>query len=231
MKAMILAAGKGERLRPLTLTTPKPLIPVNGKPLIVWHIERLARAGINEIVINHAWLGHQFESALGTGQQWGVTITFSSETLSLGTGGGVKQALPLLGNDPFIIISGDITTDYPYSQLINKSLDAGTLGHLVLVNNPDHHPDGDYCLDNTVIKERNHHGPTLTFGSIALLHPSLFTSHSVPFSIAAPFDKAIKQRQLTGEHFTGYHCNVDTIERLHRVEQHRVTGNINDNAS
>lgn len=232
MKAMILAAGKGERLRPLTLATPKPLVPVSGKPLIIWHIERLARAGIKDIVINHAWLGQQLEDTLGCGKTWGTTITYSSETTSPGTGGGIKQALPLLGKEPFIVISADITTDYPFNRLKNKSLPGGKLGHLVLVNNPDHHIQGDYCLDNALIQQKSIRSQSLTFGSIALLNPDLFNSYSSPsFSIAEPFDQAIQQGQFTGELYTGYHCNVDTPERLRRVESDRKAGRINDNAS
>lgn len=215
MKAMILAAGKGERLRPLTLTTPKPLLSINGKPMIVSHIEHLARIGIKDIVINHAWLGQKIEAFLEDGSQWGVNIIYLKEQKAFGTGGGIKNALSLLGENPFIMISADIVTNYPFEHLQQMKLKPGILGHLSLITNPYHHPQGDYCLNNGTIIHKQPDLPALTFASIALLSPALFMDYpATTFSIAAPFDKAINADQLTGEHFTGYHRNVDTLERL-----------------
>ncbi len=230
---MILAAGRGERLKPLTTEIPKPLVSESGKPLIQWQIERLARAGVTNIIINHAWLGHKIEDYLQDGLLWGVNIQYSRETGPLGTGGGIKHALPLLGKDPFILISGDITTDYPFKLLLTKPLPEKISGHLIMVNNPDHHPQGDYYLEDSIIRPRSYNNPntknTLTFGSIALLHPRLFhTRKDISFSIAEPFNDAVNQGQLSGEHFFGYHCNVDTIERLQKVERDRKAGLINE---
>lgn len=220
VKAMILAAGKGERLRPHTLLTPKPLIPVNGKPLILYHIERLAQAGIKDIVVNSAWLRQKLETFLGDGSQWGVNITFSAEKKALGTGGGIKKALPLLGKAPFMVISADIMTDYPLEALQKTILKTGILGHLLLITNPYHHPQGDYSLDNGIVTHKKSTLPTLTFASIALLTPELFANCSdSTFSVATAFNNAISAKRLTGEHFTGFHCNVDTPERLKYVQK------------
>ncbi|MEE4465255.1 sugar phosphate nucleotidyltransferase, partial [Azotobacter chroococcum] len=144
MKAMILAAGKGERLRPLTLHTPKPLVRAGGVPLIEYHVRALAAAGFRELVINHAWLGAQIEAYLGDGARFGVRIAYSAEGEPLETGGGIQRALPLLGEAPFLLVNGDIWTDYAFAEL-RRPL-AG-LAHLVLVDNPAHHPEGDFCLE------------------------------------------------------------------------------------
>ncbi|TXI36760.1 MAG: nucleotidyltransferase family protein, partial [Methylophilus methylotrophus] len=143
MRAMILAAGRGERMRPLTDHTPKPLLQVGGKPLIVWHIERLARAGFSELVINHAHLGQQIETALGNGEQWRVRIRYSAEEVALETAGGIANALPLLGDQPFLVVNGDVFTDIDYASL---ALPAGKLAHLVMVDNPPQHAAGDFGL-------------------------------------------------------------------------------------
>jgi hypothetical protein len=147
MKAMILAAGRGERMRPLTDHTPKPLLPVGGKPLIVWHLERLAAAGLRDVVINHAHLGNQIEHALGDGSRWGLAIRYSPEPEgALETAGGIANALPLLGHDdPFLVVNGDIFCDWDVARAAN-ALRPGDLAHLVLVPNPPHHPQGDFCL-------------------------------------------------------------------------------------
>jgi len=148
MKAMILAAGRGERLRPLTLETPKPLIRVGDKPLIVWHLERLAGAGITDVVINTAWLGEQIEEALGEGQQYGVRIRYSREGTPLETLGGIRRALPMLEDDgDFLVINGDVWTDFDPARLLrNDQPETGILATLVLVTNPDHHQDGDFIV-------------------------------------------------------------------------------------
>lgn len=145
MKAMILAAGRGERMRPLTDHKPKPLLEANGKPLIVHTINQLVAAGFSDIVINHAHLGQQIEDHLGDGQAFGASIAYSPEGEALETAGGIIKALPLLGDGPFLVVNGDIATDYPYAILKNQDFD---LAHLVLINNPEHHPEGDFALDS-----------------------------------------------------------------------------------
>lgn len=215
MKAMILAAGKGERMRPLTLTTPKPLIPVNGIPLIVYHINALAQAGFTELVINHAWLGQQIEDYLGTGEQYGVTIRYSAEGEPLETGGGIKKALPLLGDEPFLIVNGDVFCNYPFAQL-KHSLD--NLAHLVMVNNPEHVANGDFGLtdEHLVVNEADQ---KYTYSGIAILHPNLFANTTeIAFKLAPLLREAMQQQQVTGELFTGDWTDVGTVERLKLLE-------------
>ncbi len=173
MKAMILAAGKGERLRPLTLHTPKPLVQAAGTPLIEYHVRALAAAGFTELVINHAWLGQQIEDYLGDGARFGLRIAYSSEGEPLETGGGIFKALPLLGDEPFAVINGDIFTDYPFAEL-RKPLNG--LAHLVLVNNPAHHPQGDFILQQGQVHDAAADGECLTYSGIAVLHPRLFAA-------------------------------------------------------
>lgn len=203
MRAMILAAGYGKRLRPLTDTLPKPMVPVNGKPLIQYHVENLAAAGIRELVINTAWLGEQIESHLGDGSAFGVSIRWSREEQPLETGGALFKALPLLGEQPFVLVNGDIWSDYAFAHLASVELGANRDAHLVLVPNPDHHPAGDYCLssksdnaraNNGMVNterlasrgdvpcdeggdapgdESTHSGKTYTFSGISLLSPAL----------------------------------------------------------
>jgi MurNAc alpha-1-phosphate uridylyltransferase len=149
LKAMILAAGRGERMRPLTDHTPKPLLPVGEKPLIVWHLERLAQAGFKEVVINHAHLGSQIEAALGDGATWGLHIQYSPEHVALETAGGIANALELLGSEPFLVINGDVFTDIPFEHLV---LAPSKLMHLVLIDNPPQHSQGDFVFENETIK-------------------------------------------------------------------------------
>ncbi len=180
MKAMILAAGRGERMRPLTDLTPKPLLTVGGKPLIVWHLEALARAGFAEIVINHAHLGHLIEAALGDGRRWGVTIRYSAEGEALETAGGIARALPLLapaGDDaPFLVVNGDIHTHYDFARArrIAECMTAEDFdAHLVLVDNPSHHPHGDFALtDDGRVQPSG--SRMLTFSGIGVYRPQLF---------------------------------------------------------
>ena len=218
MKAMILAAGKGERLRPLTLTTPKPLIKIAGMPLIEHHIQNLAAAGVTELVINHAWLGEQIESYLGSGEQWGVSIQYSAENEPLETGGGIFKALPLLGNQPFILLNGDVWTDYNFKPLIEMAAQQPvTHAHLVLVNNPEHHTEGDFALaaDRKVQLD----GECLTYSGIAVIHPQLFNGCKSGFFKLAPLLKqAISLQHVTGEHFAGRWIDVGTVERLAEAE-------------
>ncbi|NDF81188.1 MAG: nucleotidyltransferase family protein, partial [Methylophilaceae bacterium] len=171
MKAMILAAGKGERMRPLTDQIPKPLLEVAGKPLIVWHLEKLAKAHFEEVIINHAYLGKMIEDYVGDGSRWSLKITYSREGSPLETAGGIKKALPLIGDQPFLVVNADIYTDFNYANIKNRNLN-DFKGHLVMVKNPKEHPDGDFVLKNNQIeldgKEK------LTFSGIAIYQPKIF---------------------------------------------------------
>ncbi|WP_397451077.1 N-acetylmuramate alpha-1-phosphate uridylyltransferase MurU [Pseudomonas sp. NA-150] len=216
MKAMILAAGKGERLRPLTLHTPKPLVRAGGVPLIEYHLRALHAAGFTEIVVNHAWLGQQIEEYLGDGQRLGLSIQYSPEGEPLETGGGIFRALPLLGDGPFLVVNGDIWTDYDFSAL---SRPISGLAHLVLVDNPEHHPAGDFALvDGQVIESRSL--PRLTYSGMAILHPDLFEDcEAGAFKLAPLLREAMAQGRVSGEHFTGRWVDVGTHERLADVER------------
>lgn len=216
MKAMILAAGKGERLRPLTLHTPKPLVRAGGVPLIEYHIRALAEAGFDELVINHAWLGAQIEAYLGEGSRFGVRIRYSAEGEPLETGGGVFGALPLLGEAPFVVVNGDIWTDYDFSALTHRLNDG--LAHLVLVDNPAHHPAGDFALvDGNV---RDDQSAALTYSGIAVLSPRLFEGCSTgAFKLAPLLRAGIAAGQVSGEHHHGHWIDVGTHERLAEVER------------
>jgi len=216
MKAMILAAGKGERLRPLTLHTPKPLVRAGGVPLIEYHLRALKRAGFTEVVINHAWLGQQIEDYLGDGKQLGLNIRYSPEGEPLETGGGIFRALPLLGDEPFLVVNGDIWTECDFAGL-NGPLQG--LAHLVLVDNPAHHPTGDFALvDGKVLDDSSL--PRLTYSGIAVLYPQLFAGCSEgAFKLAPLLRDAMAKGQVSGEHLTGRWVDVGTHERLAEVEQ------------
>jgi MurNAc alpha-1-phosphate uridylyltransferase len=217
MKAMILAAGKGERLRPLTLHTPKPLVQAAGVPLIEYHVRALAAAGIREVVINHAWLGQQIEDYLGDGGRFGVSIRYSAEGEPLETGGGIFRALSLLGDEPFLVVNGDIFTDYPFAVL-DKPLNG--LAHLVLVANPAHHQAGDFCLQQGRVSDAVVDQANLTYSGIALLSPALFAG-CLPgaFKLAPLLRNAMREGQVSGETFSGRWVDVGTHERLAEVER------------
>ncbi|SIT23957.1 N-acetylmuramate alpha-1-phosphate uridylyltransferase MurU [Achromobacter sp. MFA1 R4] len=226
MRAMILAAGRGERMRPLTDRLPKPMLPVGGKPLIVWHLERLAAAGIRDIVINHAWLGHEIEGALGDGAAQGVRIRYSAEARALETAGGIAQALPLLGDDPFLVINGDIWCDWDPAQahdLASRAQPGGAW--LLLVDNPAHHPAGDFVLtaDGRVQAQGT---PRLTFAGVGVYHPSLFMD--VPRGQAAPLAPLLRQameRDLArGARHTGRWTDVGTPQRLADLDAELADG-------
>ena len=216
MKAMILAAGKGERLRPLTLHTPKPLVRAGGVPLIEYHLRAIKSAGIEDVVINHAWLGQQIEDYLADGRQWGLKIRYSPEGEPLETGGGIFRALPLLGDEPFLVVNGDIWVDFDFSSLM-KPLKG--LAHLVLVDNPPHHPDGDFALIDGHVHD-DAAQPRLTYSGIAVLHPQLFAGCTEgAFKLAPLLRDAMAKGLVTGERFGGRWVDVGTHERLAEVEQ------------
>ncbi|WP_286788976.1 MULTISPECIES: N-acetylmuramate alpha-1-phosphate uridylyltransferase MurU [Pseudomonas] len=217
MKAMILAAGRGERLRPLTLHTPKPLVKACGVPLVEYQIRALKAAGFNDFVINHAWLGRQIEDYLQDGSRLGVSIVYSPEGEPLETGGGIFKALPLLGKEPFLVANGDIWTDYDYRPL---QLTAGDLAHLILVDNPLHHPEGDFFLSNGRVVEAGEACDRFTYSGIAILHPDLFrTCEAGAFKLAPVLRAAIAEGRVSGTLHTGRWVDVGTHERLAEVEQ------------
>ncbi|WP_122666905.1 N-acetylmuramate alpha-1-phosphate uridylyltransferase MurU [Pseudomonas viridiflava] len=222
MKAMILAAGKGERMRPLTLHTPKPLVRAGGVPLIEYHLRALHDSGFHDVVINHAWLGQQIEDYLGDGERLGLRIAYSPEGEPLETGGGIFRALPLLGDQPFVVVNGDIWTDYDFRAL--RAPLAG-LAHLVLIDNPAHHPEGDFSLVDGQVRVDHDAGTRLTYSGIAILHPRLFAGcKDGAFKLAPLLRAAMDQGQVTGEHFEGRWVDVGTHERLAAVEQLLTAG-------
>ena len=217
MKAMILAAGRGERMRPLTDHCPKPLLEVGGKPLIVWHIEHLRHAGITQLVINHAHLGHCLEAALGDGSALGVQIIWSPETEALETAGGIRKALPLLGEAPFLVINGDVCCDVDFVQLASRAATlraSGSLAHLLLVDNPEHHPAGDFVLDGDRITTDG--APRLTFSGIGAYHPALFSAlaDNTPHKLAPLLREAMQAGKVEGVRHAGIWIDVGTPERL-----------------
>ncbi len=222
MKAMILAAGRGERMRPLTDTCPKPLLPAGGKPLIVWHIERLAAAGVTGLVINHAHLGQMIEDALGDGARFGLPIAYSPEGSALETAGGIARALPLLGDAPFIVVNGDVFCDADFDALGRAAAGLGgdgRLAHLLLVANPTHNPDGDFGLtpDGQV---RDDAGERLTFSGLGAYHPALFAgvAPDAPAKLAPLLRAAMARGQVRGSRLDGRWVDVGTPERLHELD-------------
>ncbi|WP_374441835.1 N-acetylmuramate alpha-1-phosphate uridylyltransferase MurU [Pseudomonas panipatensis] len=219
MKAMILAAGKGERLRPLTLHTPKPLVQAGGVALIEHQLLALRDAGFSELVINHAWLGQQIEDYLGDGARFGVAIRYSAEGEPLETGGGIYRALPLLGEAPFVIANGDIWTDFGYSRL-HRALADGDLAHLVLVANPGHNVRGDFHLAEGRVGDYLEGQPSFTYSGIAVLHPALFAACSAgAFKLAPLLREAMVAGRVSGELHEGCWVDVGTHERLAEVER------------
>lgn len=224
MKAMILAAGRGERMRPLTDHTPKPLLKVGGKPLIVWHLERLAKSGFKEVVINHAYLGEQIEAALGNGAQWGLRIQYSPEKVALETAGGIANALPLLGNAAFLVVNGDTFTETDFS-LLNNALQANNHAHLVLVSNPPQHPAGDFAIEAGMLK--NTGAPMLTFSGVGVYHPDLFASitRGEPAKLAPLLRNAIAENKASAEYFQGVWHDIGTPQRLQDLDDYFKTTN------
>ena len=221
MKAMILAAGLGNRMRPLTLHTPKPLLEVGGKPLIVWHIEKLQKIGVTEIVINTAWLGEKLANALGDGSQFGVKILWSHEGEGLETAGGIINALRLLGDEPFILVNGDVWTTMDFASLLDVQL-GEQQAHLVLVENPPQHLKGDFILSNGLAYtfEQEQLGEALTYSGIAVLHPRMFVGLENGKRPLAPLLKqAMQQQQVSAEKLQGIWVDVGTPERLEQLDQ------------
>lgn len=216
MKAMILAAGRGERMGELTANTPKPLLPVAGRPLIVWQIERLQAAGFVDLVINTGYLGARIETALGDGAALGVTIHYSAEPEQpLGTGRGIQKALPLLGTAPFLLVNADVWCDFPLAALRERPVD---LAHLLLTANPAHHRGGDFALANGKVLNRG--APLLTYAGIALLHPGLFDGIAQPaFELAPLLRKAADSGRVSAERYDGTWVDVGTPQRLTEVQR------------
>ncbi|MEH8159557.1 nucleotidyltransferase family protein [Aeromonas veronii] len=214
MKAMILAAGRGERMRPLTDLLPKPLLAVGGKPLIVHHIEKLKAAGVTELVINHAWLGHKLVESLGDGRALGVTIHWSAEESALETAGGIVQALPLLGSDPFLVINGDTWLDLDYHTLVSQPL-GDDLAHLWLVPNPPQHPSGDFALQAGRVMDT----PAFTFSGVGLYDPAAFAGLAGGARKLAPLLRDwMAQGRVGGSLLAGEWRDIGTVDRLRELD-------------
>lgn len=219
---MILAAGRGERMRPLSDALPKALLEVAGKPLIVRHLEHLARAGLRDVVINHAHLGHLIEAALGDGSAFGVRIQYSREERALGTAGGIVRALQRLGPAPFLVVSADIFCDYDFTRLlpIQGKVDCDPIcAYLVMVDNPPHHPHGDFVLAGDKLALAG--GARLNYGNIGIYHPALFAE--IPPGRKAELGlllrAAIARGAVRGEHYGGAWVNVGTPEQLQALNR------------
>jgi N-acetyl-alpha-D-muramate 1-phosphate uridylyltransferase len=220
-RAMVFAAGEGRRMLPLSAHTPKPLLPLGDSHLIGQNLSRLAAAGIQEVIINTAYLGAQIHSALGDGRAWGLNIVYSVEPYPLETGGALWQALPLLHNEAFLLLNADVFCTYPLQQLTTRGLPAGVLGHLVLVANPEQHRDGDFALDAQGVIRNHSDLPKLTFSGISLLHPQLISAYPnarTVFPLREAFAWALDQGRLHGERFDGPWLDVGTPARLSQAQ-------------
>ncbi|MFM5542015.1 N-acetylmuramate alpha-1-phosphate uridylyltransferase MurU [Aeromonas veronii] len=214
MKAMILAAGRGERMRPLTDLLPKPLLAVGGKPLIVHHIEKLKAAGVTELVINHAWLGHKLVESLGDGRALGVTINWSVEESALETAGGIIQALPLLGDEPFLVINGDTWLDLDYRSLVEQPLGENQ-AHLWLAPNPPQHPAGDFALQAGKVVDT----PAFTFSGVGLYRPAAFAGLPAGARKLAPLLREwMAQGLVGGSLLAGEWRDIGTVDRLRELD-------------
>ena len=216
MKAMILAAGRGERMGAFSNAVPKPMLVAGGKPLIQYHLENLAAAGITDIVINVSWLGEQIEGFVGDGKPWGCRVEWSREPEALETAGGILQALPLLGDGPFAVVNGDVWTDFPLGQLLGLEPGAGAC--LVMVDNPPHHPEGDFALreDGLMVpKDREPSAPALTYAGLGVYSPDFFEGVPEGVRPLRPLlDNCMARGQLTGVHYPGRWSDVGTPARL-----------------
>ena len=222
MKAFILAAGRGERMRPLTDHAPKPLLCAGGKPLIVWHLERLRACGLREVVINHAHLGEQIEAALGDGGRFGLSIAYSPEPPgALETAGGIANALELLGDAPFLVVNGDVWCDWDFRRALALA-ERQPLAHLVFVDNPAQHAGGDFCLDGKTVRYASSGiGPTLTYAGTGVFSPTFFADvpRGAVMKMRPLLDAAIAQGVVTGEHHAGRWVDVGTPERLAELDR------------
>ncbi len=218
MRAMILAAGRGERMRPLTDNTPKPLLNVGNQRLIEFHLSALSAAGFCEVIINTSYLAEQIESYLGDGSRYQLNIQYSRETTALETGGGIYKALPLLGKDPFLVVNGDIWCDYPYSQLPQQ---LSGLAHLVVVSNPPHHLEGDFEKEGQWLLSGREGFRNFTFSGIGIYHPELFSKCTfAAFKMGPLLREAMNQRLITGEFYQGQWYDIGTPERLLELRKH-----------
>ncbi len=227
LKAMILAAGRGERMRPLTEHTPKPLLKVGGKSLIEYHLERLVSAGVKEVVINIAYLGNKIQGYLGDtflskSNPSQLSIRYSVEPEPLETAGAILHALPLLGEQPFLLVNGDVWTDFSFNDLLYKKLSENNLGHLVLVDNPAHNPDGDFSIQSSddFLKEKEGH--SYTFSGVSLLNPKLITEYPQcrsHFPLGEVFHYFISQKKITAEVYRGQWWDIGTVERLKELDE------------
>lgn len=218
--AMILAAGRGQRMRPLTDDCPKPMLRVAGQPLIFYHLRNLARAGVQRVVINHAWHGEVMQAAVADGREFGLEVIWSAEPPGgLETAGGIIRALPHLGGADFIVVNGDVWSDFDYKHL--SALAPEQLGHLVLVPNPEHHPGGDFTLSDGEVRVACDQTQTYTFAGISVLHSKLFAGQVERFLKLRPFlEQAISAGRLSGELFGGDWCDVGTPTRLAQLDAH-----------
>ncbi|TLY75088.1 MAG: nucleotidyltransferase family protein [Gammaproteobacteria bacterium] len=214
MKAMLLAAGRGERMRPLTDAVPKPLVRVGGRPLIAWHLAALARAGIREVVINLSWLGAQVRATLGDGHDYGVLITYSDEgPVPLETGGGIFSAVPLLGPGPFLVVNADIWTDIDFAAL---ALEENAHARLLLIPNPPHHPRGDFGLEGDLVVSRE--TDRYTYSGVGVYRPEFFGGCTAGrFPLLPLLDRAIAAGLVRGQVHRGEWCDVGTLERLAKL--------------
>ena len=211
MRAMLLAAGRGERMRPITDSTPKPLVQVGGRPLIAWHLAALARAGIREVVINLSWLGAQVRATLGDGRDYGVLITYSDEgPVPLETGGGIFRAVPLLGPGPFLVVNADIWTDIDFAAV---ALEEQAHARLLLIPNPPHHPRGDFGLEGDLVVSRD--TDRYTYSGVGVYRPEFFGGCTPGrFPLLPLLNRAIAAGLVRGQVHRGEWCDVGTVERL-----------------
>lgn len=222
MKAMILAAGLGKRMRPLTDTLPKPLLSVAGKPLIEHHLEQLKQAGVTQVVINVAYLGHLIKQQLGDGSRFGLSIQYSEESEPLETAGAIHQALPLLGHEPFLLINADVWTDFPIEQLMATELPKDCLAHLIFVANPKHHAQGDFAISSGRVMKFSDGLQGVTFSGVSLVDPRLITTYPhvrERFALREVFDRAADQLSMAGEVYTGEWWDIGTPERLRQLNE------------
>lgn len=220
MKAMILAAGRGQRMRPLTDTTPKPLLRVGGQPLIEYHLQKLAANGVTEVVINHAWLGEKIVKQLGSGERWGVSIHYSAEPEGgLETAGGIINALPLLGEEPFWLINGDVWSTADFSQLPTALLE-NDMAHLLLTDNPSHNLSGDFAIEGNRLRHKQATLPSWTYSGIGLIRPQWFSRQRVEKVALRPwFEQGIANDTIAASQLVGRWTDVGTPERLRQLDE------------